>query len=78
MAVKLTEQIAVVEDCGQRVEVWFFRLAHPVWTFGMVVLTIAVVLGLTEVDWSDGVDLLVGIWFGRRLDHVECLGGRCD
>jgi hypothetical protein len=78
MAVKLTEQISVVEGCGQRVEVWFFGLAHPVWTFGMVALTIAVVLGVTEVDLLDGVDLFVGIEFGRRLDHHECIGGRCD
>lgn len=54
-------------------EVWFFGLAHPVWTFGMVALTIAVVFGVTEVDLLDGVDLLIGIGFGRRLDHHECV-----
>ena len=46
-------------------------MAHPVWTFGLVALTIAVVLGVTEVDLLDGVDLFAGIGFGRRLDHVE-------
>lgn len=73
MGVKLTEQISVVEDCGQRVEVWFFGLAHPVWTLGLAALTIAVAFGVTEVDLLDGVDLFAGIGFGRRLDHHECV-----
>lgn len=61
----------MVEDCGQRVEVWFFGLAHPVWTLGLVTLTIAVVLGIVEVDLLDSVDLFDGIGYGRRLDHHE-------